>query len=103
MVSSFFIYSRRSVEQAIPTASNRKGIPTSCPDQEGRKGSEEGVPENLGVPLEGDRDFGALGTLDAHFINVSPKEFEYNVIDYYFSIPSDEVSKSEYIDQQPNR
>ena len=40
---------------------------------------------------------------DAHFINVSPKEFEYNVIDYYFSIPSDEVSKSEYIDQQPNR
>lgn len=40
---------------------------------------------------------------DAHFINVSPKEFEYNVIDYYFSVPSDEVSKSEYIDQQPNR
>ena len=39
---------------------------------------------------------------DAHFINVSPKEFEYNVIDYYFSIPSDEVSKSEFIDQQPN-
>ena len=30
----------------------------SCPDQEGRKGSEEGVPENLGVPLEGDRVFG---------------------------------------------
>ena len=29
----------------------------SCPDQEGRKGSEEGVPENLGVPLEGDRGF----------------------------------------------
>ena len=29
-------------------------------DQEGRKGSEEGVPENLGVPLEGDRDFGEL-------------------------------------------
>ena len=26
----------------------------------GRKGSEEGVPENLGVPLEGDRDFGEL-------------------------------------------
>ena len=40
---------------------------------------------------------------DAHFFIVSPKEFEYNVIDYYFSIPSDEVSKSEYIDQQPNR
>src|SRR5574337_115716 len=32
----------------------------SCPDQEGRKGSEEGVPENLSVPLEGDRDFGEL-------------------------------------------
>ena len=30
------------------------------PDQEGRKGSEEGVPENLRVPLEGDRDFGEL-------------------------------------------
>ena len=32
----------------------------SCPDQEGRKGSEEGVPENLRVPLEGDRDFEEL-------------------------------------------
>ena len=29
-----------------------------CPDQEGRRGSEEVVPENLGVPLEGDRDVG---------------------------------------------
>ena len=28
--------------------------------KEGRKGSEEGVPENLSVPLEGDRDFGEL-------------------------------------------
>ena len=27
----------------------------SCRDQEGRRGSEEVVPENLGVPLEGDR------------------------------------------------
>ena len=27
----------------------------SCPDQEGRRGSEEVVRENLGVPLEGDR------------------------------------------------
>ena len=25
----------------------------SCPDQEGRRGSEEVVPENFGVPLEG--------------------------------------------------
>ena len=40
---------------------------------------------------------------DAHFINIAPKEFEYNIIDYYFSIPSGEVSKSAYIDQQPNR
>ena len=37
-----------------------QGSRPSCPDQEGRKGSEEGVPENLGVPLEGDRDFGEL-------------------------------------------
>ena len=36
----------------------KQGSRPSCPDQEGRKGSEEGVPENLGVPLEGDRDFG---------------------------------------------
>src|SRR5574340_400586 len=35
----------------------KQGSRPSCPDQEGRKGSEEGVPENLGVPLEGDRDF----------------------------------------------
>ena len=32
----------------------------SCPDQEGRRGSEEVLPENFGVPLEGDRDVGAL-------------------------------------------
>src|SRR5574340_1663805 len=38
----------------------KQGSRPSCPDQEGRKGSEEGVPENLGVPLEGDRDLGAL-------------------------------------------
>lgn len=36
----------------------KQGSRPSCPDQEGRKGSEEGVPENLSVPLEGDRDFG---------------------------------------------
>ena len=29
------------------------GSRPSCRDQEGRKGSEEGVPENLSVPLEG--------------------------------------------------
>lgn len=34
---------------------------------------------------------------------VSMKTFGYNVVDYYFSIPSGEVSKSKYIDQQPNR
>ncbi len=40
---------------------------------------------------------------DAHFVNVRPQEFEFNTIDYYFSIPTEEVSKSAYIDQQPNR
>ena len=38
----------------------KQGSRPSCRDQEGRKGSEEGVPENLGVRLEGDRDFGEL-------------------------------------------
>src|SRR5574339_439300 len=38
----------------------KQGSRPSCPEQEGRKGSEEGVPENLSVPLEGDRDFGEL-------------------------------------------
>src|SRR5574337_703369 len=38
----------------------KQGSRLSCRDQEGRKGSEEGVPENLSVPLEGDRDFGEL-------------------------------------------
>ena len=38
----------------------KQGSRPSCPDQEGRKGSEEGVPENLGVPLQGDRDAGEL-------------------------------------------
>ncbi len=40
---------------------------------------------------------------DAHFQWVSMKTFEYNPIDYYFAIPSGEVSKSSVIDQQPNR
>lgn len=40
---------------------------------------------------------------DARFQWVSLKTFEYNVIDYYFSIPGDQVSKSPVIDQQPNR
>lgn len=40
---------------------------------------------------------------DARFQWVSLKTFEYNIIDYYFAIPSGEVSKSAYIDQQPNR
>src|SRR5574337_1266195 len=38
----------------------KHGSRRSCPVPEGRKGSEEGVPENLRVPLEGDRDFGEL-------------------------------------------
>lgn len=40
---------------------------------------------------------------DVHFQWVGEKAFEYNVIDYYFGIPSGEVAKSSYIDQQPNR
>ena len=32
----------------------------SISHQEGRRGSEEVVPENFGVPLEGNRDVGAL-------------------------------------------
>lgn len=40
---------------------------------------------------------------DARFQWVSLKTFEYNVVDYYFGIPGGEVSKSDVIDQQPNR
>jgi starch-binding outer membrane protein, SusD/RagB family len=40
---------------------------------------------------------------DARFQWVSLKTFEYNVVDYYFAIPGNEVSKSPVIDQQPNR
>lgn len=40
---------------------------------------------------------------DARFQWVSLKTYEYNVIDYYFAIPTAEVSKSPVIDQQPNR
>ena len=40
---------------------------------------------------------------DARFQWVSLKTFEYNIVDYYFAIPGDEVSKSPVIDQQPNR
>ena len=38
----------------------KQGSRPSCGDQEGRKGSEEVVPENLGVPLQGDWDAGEL-------------------------------------------
>ncbi|MBO8471674.1 MAG: RagB/SusD family nutrient uptake outer membrane protein [Bacteroidetes bacterium] len=40
---------------------------------------------------------------DTHFETIGDKEFGYNTVDYYFEIPSGEVSKSEYIDQQPTR
>lgn len=40
---------------------------------------------------------------DARFQWISLKTFEYNIIDYYFGIPSGEVTKSPVIDQQPNR
>ena len=38
----------------------KQGSRPSCRDQEGSRGSEEVVPENLGVPLQGDRDAGEL-------------------------------------------
>src|SRR5574342_694629 len=38
----------------------KQGSRPSCRDQEGRRGSEAMVPENLGVPLQGDRDAGQL-------------------------------------------
>ena len=34
----------------------KQGSRPSCRDQEGRRGSEEVVPENLGVPLQGARN-----------------------------------------------
>lgn len=40
---------------------------------------------------------------DAHFQWVSMKTFSYTPVNYYFEIPSGEVSKSSVIDQQPNR
>ena len=36
----------------------KQGSRPSCRDQEGLRGSEDVVPENLGVPLQGDRDAG---------------------------------------------
>src|SRR5574337_1175640 len=38
----------------------KQGSRPSCRDQEGRRGLEEVVPENLGVPLQGDRDAAEL-------------------------------------------
>ena len=38
----------------------KQGSRPSCRDQEGRRGSEAVVPDNLGVPLQGDRDAGEL-------------------------------------------
>jgi hypothetical protein len=40
---------------------------------------------------------------DANWQFAREKEFLYDTIDYYFAIPGGEVSKSAYIDQQPNR
>lgn len=40
---------------------------------------------------------------DAHYDNMRDKEFSYNIVDYYFAVPNDEVTKSKVIDQQPNR
>ncbi len=40
---------------------------------------------------------------DSRFQWISQKTMEYNPVNYYFGIPGGEVSKSDYIDQQPNR
>jgi hypothetical protein len=40
---------------------------------------------------------------DAHFHWVSIHTYTFDPIDYYFAIPSAEVTKSQIIDQQPNR
>ena len=40
---------------------------------------------------------------DAHYQWISLKTFEYTIVDYYFAIPGNEISKSKVIDQQPNR
>ncbi len=40
---------------------------------------------------------------DANYQLSREKELQYNVLDYYFEIPSGEVAKSAVIDQQPNR
>ncbi len=40
---------------------------------------------------------------DANFQMAREMELQYTALDYYFEIPSGEVSKSAYIDQQPNR
>ena len=44
------LYGTSLVAQMVKHLSAQGSRP-SCPDQEGRKGSEEGVPENLGVLL----------------------------------------------------
>lgn len=40
---------------------------------------------------------------DVRYQWVSLKTFDYSILDYYFSIPGNEVTKSLVIDQQPNR
>lgn len=40
---------------------------------------------------------------DVHFQFISLKTFDYSILDYYFNIPDNEVTKSSVIDQQPNR
>jgi hypothetical protein len=38
-----------------------------------------------------------------NYTTAGDKDFGYTPVDYYFSIPGGEVSKSPVIDQQPNR
>lgn len=40
---------------------------------------------------------------DESYQQIAQKTFSYSPVDYYFAIPGGEVSKSKFIDQQPNR
>ncbi len=72
-----------------------------------REGYEARSSSNTNYRLRGLYPFYS-STADQYFYDVryqwiSLKTLTYNVVDYYFSIPSGQVSKSSVIDQQPNR
>ena len=55
--TGLILRSDRKVSNPFQT---NQGSRPSCPEQEGRRGSEEVVPENLGAPFQGDRYVGEL-------------------------------------------